>query len=230
MAAHRAGADAVGLVDVGCSAGFNLHADRVGIIYSNGQVLGEASSPVMVSCSVVGDRAVPAHALPEVVTRTGVDRDPLDVADAEDVRWMRAGLPADRPEESAWLEAEMALAATVPRELLRGDPVELLPDALARVAAGVLPVVTTTWSLARLPLERRSAFLDRLEEAAADRTVAWVSVEGVGVAPTVPTLGDRLASGHSILGLAILDGAGRRTEAIGRCWSRGRFLAWLAAT
>jgi hypothetical protein len=59
--------------------------------------------------------------------------------------------------------------------------------------------------------------------------VAWVSAEGVGVAPSVPTLGDRHASGHSIVGLAVLDRSARRVEAIGRCWSRGRFLSWLAA-
>jgi hypothetical protein len=53
-------------------------------------------------------------------------------------------------------------------------------------------------------------------------------VEGVGVAPTIPTLGDRRASGHSIIGLAILDRSTLRAEAIGRCWSRGRLLAWLA--
>jgi hypothetical protein len=62
--------------------------------------------------------------------------------------------------------------------------------------------------------------------------VAWVSVEGVGVAPEIPTLGDRPASGHSIIGLAVFDrhpeGTRLRTEALGRCWSRGRWLAWLA--
>ena len=40
-AARRVGATAVGLVDVGCSAGLNLHVDRVGIAYSNGQSLGD---------------------------------------------------------------------------------------------------------------------------------------------------------------------------------------------
>jgi hypothetical protein len=38
-AARRAGANAVGLIDVGCSAGLNLNVDRVGITYSNGQAL-----------------------------------------------------------------------------------------------------------------------------------------------------------------------------------------------
>ena len=91
-----------------------------------------------------------------------------------------------------------------------------------------LPVVTTTWALSQIPPESRLRFRRRLVEAASDRTVAWVSVEGVGVAPSIPTLGDRRASGHSILGVAVFDGPAVHSEAVGRCWSRGRLLAWLA--
>ena len=98
----------------------------------------------------------------------------------------------------------MALAATAPPLLLRGDAVEVLPDAFARVPADAMPVVTTTWALSQFPLETRLRFLHRLEQAAAGRPIAWVSAEGVGVAPTIPTLGDRPASGHSIIGLAML--------------------------
>ena len=227
-AAHRVGANAIGLIDVGCSAGLNLTVDRVGIAYSNGQSLGDPSSPVQHSSSIVGGRPVPARAMPEVVTRVGVDLDPVDVTDADDARWLRAGLWPDQPERAARLEAEMALAASAPPALVRGDALEALPDAFARVPAGALPVVTTTWALSHFPLEGRLRFLHRLDEAAAGRAVAWVSAEGVGVAPAIPTLGDRRASGHSIIGLAVLDGSALRAEAIGRCWSRGRLLAWLA--
>jgi hypothetical protein len=226
-AARRVGANAVGLIDVGCSAGLNLNVDRVGITYSNGQSLGDPSSPVQLSASIVGDRPIPTRAMPEVVARVGVDLDPLDVTDADDARWLRACLWPDQPERVARLEAEMALAATAPPLLLQGDAVEVVPDALARVPADALPVVTTTWVLSRFPLERRLRFLHRLDEAAAGRAVAWVSVEGVGVAPTIPTLGDRRASGHSIIGLAVFDRSVLRAEAIGRCWSQGRLLAWL---
>ena len=227
-AARRAGADAVGLIDLGCSAGLNLNVDRVGITYSDGPSLGDPSSPVQQSSSIVHDRPLPTRAMPEVVARIGVDLDPVDVTDADDARWPRACLPPDQPERRAWLDAEMALAATAPRLLLRGDPVQLLPDAIASVPAGVLPVVTTTWALSPFSLEARQRFLRRLEEAATGRAVAWVSAEGVGVAPTVPTLGDRPASGHSIIGLALFGLSAQPAEAIGRCWSRGRVLAWLA--
>ena len=227
-AARRVGANAVGLIDVGCSAGLNLNVDRVGITYSNGQSLGDPSSPVQMSSSIVGDRPVPMRAMPEVVARVGVDLDPVDVTDADDARWLRACLWPDQPERAVALEAEMALAATAPPLLLQGDAVEVLPDAFARVPADALPVVTTAWALSRFPLESRLRFLHRLDEAAADRAVAWVSAEGVGVAPTIPTLGDRRASGHSIIGLAVFDRSALHAEAIGRCWSQGRFLAWLA--
>ena len=166
--------------------------------------------------------------MPEVVARVGVDLDPVDVTDADDARWLRACLWPDQPERLARLDAEMALAATAPPLLLQGDAVDVLPDAVARVPADALPVVTTTWALSRFPLESRLRFLRRLDEAAAGRAVAWVSVEGVGVAPSIPTLGDRPASGHSIVGLAVFDRSALRAEAIGRCWSQGRWLAWLA--
>jgi hypothetical protein len=105
----------------------------------------------------------------------------------------------------------------------------MLPEALARVPEGALPVVTTTWALSRLPLESRLRFPHRLDEAATDRAVAWVSVEGVGVAPAVPTMGDRRASGHSIIGVAVFRHSVLHAEAVGRCWSRGRLPAWLSA-
>ena len=227
-AARRVDAHAVGLIAVGDSAGLDLHVDRVGISYGNGQTLGDPSSPVQLSAAVVGDQPLPTRAVPEVVARVAVGPDPVDGTDADDARWLRACLPPDQPDRLARLEAELALAATEPPLLLRGDAVEMLPDAVARIPAGALPVVTATWALSHLSLESRLRFLQRLGDAAAGRAVAWVSVEGVGVAPAIPTLGDRRASGHSIIGLAVFDRSALRAEAVGRCWSRGRLLAWLA--
>src|SRR5262249_26755942 len=151
--ARRVGADAVGLIDAGCSAGLNLNVDRVGIRYSNGQSLGDPSASVWHAASIVGGRPVPARALPEVVARIGVDLEPIDVTDADDAGWLRACLWPDQPERAARLDAELALAATAPPLLLRGDAVEVLPDAFALVPADALPVVTTTWALSRYPVE-----------------------------------------------------------------------------
>jgi len=230
-AGHRVGAKAVGLIEVGCGAGLNLSVDRVGLSYSNGQSLGDPESPVQLSASIVGDRPLPTRPMPEVVARIGLDLDPVDVTDPAAARWLRACLwpdRPDRPQRIAKLEAEMALSATASPLLRQGHPIDLLPDAFDLVPADTLPVVITTWALSRFSLEHRLRFLQRLDAAATDRPVAWVSVEGVGVAPAIPTMGDRPASGHSILGLAVLQHASLHTEAVGRCWSQGRTMAWLA--
>jgi len=229
-AAHRVGATAVGLIDVGCSAGLNLNVDRVGITYSDGQSLGDPSSPVQHSASIVGKRPVPTRTMPAVVARIGIDLDPVDVTSPDEVRWLRACLAPDQLERAAMLDAELALAATAPPLLLRGDAVELLPDALAQVPPDALSVVTTTWSVSQWALESRLRFLHRLDHAATDRAVAWVSVEGVGVAPAIPTMGDRRASGHSIIGVAVFRHSTLHAEAVGRCWSQGRLLSWLVDT
>ncbi|MFI5692696.1 DUF2332 domain-containing protein [Kribbella sp. NPDC051586] len=225
--ARRVGASSVGLIDVGCSAGFNLNVDRVGITYGNGQSLGDPSSPVQSSAAVVGDLPLPMQAMPEVVARIGVDLEPIDTTDADEARWLRACLPPDQPERIARLERELELAAMAPPFLMQDEAVEVLPDALARVPVDALPVAITTWALSDLVLESRLRFLQRLDEAATERPIAWVSVEGVGVAPAIPTFGDRHASGHSIIGLAVFNHSTLHAEAVGRCWLRGQMLAWL---
>ncbi len=226
-ATHRTGAAAVGLIDVGGSAGLNLIVDRVGIAYSNGLLLGDPDSQVQVSASVVRGRPLPTTAMPEVMSRIELGPDPLDVDDPADAAWLRACV-GTTPELTTTLEAQTHATAAVHPLLLRGDPVKLIAEAVARVPAGALPVVTTTWSVSRLSAERRLRLVQALTDAASDRTVAWVSIEGVGVAPTIPTLGDRPASGHTLIGLALFDPSGTTSETLGRCWSRGRILSWLA--
>lgn len=180
-AARRAGADAVGLVDLGAPGGIALRLDRVGVGYGDGRQLGDPAAPEQVSVVLVGPRPVPSRALPPVVSR----------------------------------------------ETVAPCAIDALPAALARVPEGALPVVTTTWTLSGLSVEDRLRFLRLLGPAAGDRPVAWVSVEGVGVAPSVPTMGDRPASGHSIAGVALVGHTTLHVEAVARCWSRGTRLAWL---
>ncbi|TDX02554.1 DUF2332 domain-containing protein [Kribbella sp. VKM Ac-2566] len=226
--ARRVGAPSVGLIAVGRSAGLNLAVDRVGISYSNGQSLGDADSAVQVSASVVGEGRVPQHAMPEVAARVVVDVDPIDVTEVDEARWLRACVPPDQVQRLTRLDAELALAEAAPPVLVRGGVVDVVPDAIASVPDDVLPVVITTWALSGLDLDGRLRFLQRLDEAATRRPVAWVSVEGVGVAPGMPTYGDRRASGHSIIGLGVFEHASMQATAVGRCWLRGEMLSWLA--
>ncbi|MGU3434986.1 DUF2332 family protein [Actinomycetes bacterium M1A6_2h] len=206
-AARRVDAPAVGLIDVECGAGLNLIVDRVGITYSSGQTLGHMASPVQVTARLIGEHPAPSGSIPPVVARIGLDSDPVDVGR------LLAEYPSAAP--------EARLLESTPHVLLRDS----LSDAIDRVPDDAMPIVMTTWALSRYYRERRLQFVDTLRGAG--RTMAWVSAEGVGVAPEVSTLGDRPASGHSIIGVAVVRDGVVRAEAAGRCWSRGAVLSWL---
>ncbi|MCW2700017.1 MAG: uncharacterized protein JWQ45_1552 [Blastococcus sp.] len=166
------------LVEVGTSAGLCLYPDRYSYEF-DGRPVG-SRGPVHLRCATSGPVPVPA-ALPDVVARIGIDLDPLDVTDAGDMRWLRA-LVWPGPAEAARLQrldAAAAIAAQDPPTLLAGDLLERLPDALALVPEGAVPVVLHTAVLPYLAGPHRGAFIERVREL----PVRWIAQEGAGMVP-----------------------------------------------
>ncbi len=223
-AARRLGVDRVALIDVGRPAGLNLIVDLARVDYSTGVTLGSAGSPVRIAADVIGGAAPPSTPLPTVERRLVLARSPLDLGSAADRSLAVESSPPERREAA---RAQIDLLAG--HDVLRivGDPVAALPSAVSALPAGVTPIVITTWAVSTLAAARRAALLAAVASLARERPIAWVSVEGVGVAPSIPTFGDRPASGHSILGLAVSSGGQLHFDAVGRCWQRGAKLAWL---
>lgn len=166
------------LVEVGTSAGLCLYPDRYGYEY-DGRPVGPPS-PVLLRCTTTGPVPLPSG-LPEVVARIGIDLNPLDVTDPDDLAWLRALVwPGPVEEERVRrLDAAAAIVAHEPPTLLAGDLVERLPDALALVPDGATAVVMHTALLPYVPAERRAAFVERVREL----PVRWVAQEGAGMVP-----------------------------------------------
>jgi hypothetical protein len=166
------------LVEVGASAGLCLYPDRYGYSY-DGRPVGPAG-PVQLRCTTSGSFPMPT-ALPEVVARIGVDLNPLDVTDPDDLAWLRA-LVWPGPVEAERLqriEAAAAIAAQDPPRLLAGDLLDRLPDALALVPDGATPVVLHTAVLPYVEAGHRAAFVDRVRSL----PVRWLAQEGAGMVP-----------------------------------------------
>ena len=166
------------LVEVGTSAGLCLYPDRYSYEY-DGRPVGSRRA-VHLPCATSGPVPVPTR-LPEVVARIGVDLNPLDVTDPDDLAWLRSliwpgPVEADR---LARLEAAAAVAAQEPPTLLTGDLVDRLPDALALVPDGATRVVMHTALLPYVGSSRREAFVERVRSL----PVRWVAQEGAGMVP-----------------------------------------------
>jgi hypothetical protein len=217
------------LIEVGASAGLCLYPDRYSYRYrlpDSVRTLDPASGPssVMLDCELTGPVPVP-EVLPDVVWRAGIDLNPLDVANADDVAWLDALIWPEHDDRRARLHAAADLVRAdqvdgVQAELVRGDLVETIESLVNRAPAGASVVVFHTAVLAYLDEDARKTFVDIMDRL----PVTWLANEGRGVVPGVLerlTMHSHRAAASSDLLLA-LNGA-----PIAFAQPHGRALHWL---
>jgi hypothetical protein len=168
------------LIEVGASAGLVLLLDRYSYDY-DGHLLHspDAQAPVL-HCQTRGQVPVP-HRVPRVSWRAGLDLNPLDVTNDEDVAWLRCLVWPGQTEREARLDAAIETAGKDPPEVVRGDLLADLPELVARAPADCTVVVFHSAVLAYVDPTTRREFA----AATRDLGVRWLSNEGVGVLPDV---------------------------------------------
>ncbi|MEV1071313.1 DUF2332 domain-containing protein [Micromonospora parva] len=159
----------VALLEVGASAGLCLYPDRYGYRYGDHQV---GSGEPILDCAATG--LVPPARVPQVVWRAGLDLNPLDVTDPDDVSWLDALIWPEHAHRRARLRDAAAVAAADPPLLVRGDLVDDLPALAARAPADATLVVFHTSVLYQVPPPRREAFVRLVRELPGH----WVANEG----------------------------------------------------
>ena len=210
----------VALVELGCSAGLLLGLDRyhigigapapAGSAVGGSCVLGSPSSPVHCQGSLRAGSAAfgVAAGLPTIVERVGLDRAPVALSDADEVRWLEACLWPDQPERLARFRAAVSLLRPDPPLVVAGDMVDdvgsVAHSARAVAAAGVGSpdvhlVVMSAWALTYVRRDRRPLIASALAELAADgRPVSWITAEPPGAVPGVEPPGQE---GETVLAL-----------------------------
>jgi hypothetical protein len=166
-----AGATRVNLVDVGTSAGVNLFLDRFPVAAH------DDANPLTLVCEDTGpvDRE---GALPEIVSRTGIDLHPLDLTNPDDQRWLEACVwPEERRRFERMDAIIRARASWPPVTILQGDALARLDDAVAHGQPGATTVVMNTWFAAYLPREAQARYYERVTGLCAGGDVAWISIE-----------------------------------------------------
>ncbi|MDR7161659.1 DUF2332 domain-containing protein [Arthrobacter sp. BE255] len=172
------------LLEVGASAGLALYPDRYGYEYDDGTTVsrlspgpdGAAAAPVL-KCVTSGAVPVPA-ALPPVVWRAGVDLNPLDVGDPDDVAWLEALVWPEQEFRRARLRQAVAIARQDPPLLVAGDLNEQLLDLAAQAPADTALVVFHSAVMGYLTARGRAEFRQTMLHLAATRGVHWLSNEG----------------------------------------------------
>ena len=210
----------IALIEVGMSAGLGLFPDLYGYSWTleDGTVVtGGTPGTVTIECRVTG-AGLPL-AVPDIVWRAGIDKNPLNPSDRDDAAWLRALVWPGEDAREQRLAAALRTVAGQDALRVAGDITDALPAVVAAAPRGATVVVVHSATLAYLPREARERHLALLT----DLGVHWVTNEGTKV---VPAVRDALPAGFTKdprpCFVLALDGV-----PLARVGSHGQWLEWL---
>lgn len=206
------------LVELGASAGLCLYPDRYDYVWDGAGRLGGSGGPTLRVPSV-GPVPVPGRH-PRITARIGVDLNPLDVTDQEDMSWLLTLIWPGHDERRDRLAAAIEVTRAEPPRLIAGDMLDRLDDALEVAAvSGGRPVVHHSAAVAYLDERDRLELEKRMRTLVAAGRCHWISLEGPRVIPSLaPAAPSSLAPDHFALAV---DG-----RAVGWLQGHGAALGW----
>jgi hypothetical protein len=182
------------LIEVGASAGLCLLPDRYGYDYGCATLPGEP----MLRCAVNATTPIPMSA-PQIVWRAGLDLNPIDLADADQIAWLETLVWPEQTELLSNLRAAIKAAAAAKPRVVRSD---LLGDSLARLCdeapknATLVIFHTAVLAYVADPGEREAFGARAMQHG------TWISNEMPGVFPEIAKRAPaRGPAGHFLMAL-----------------------------
>ena len=170
------------LIDVGASAGLNLNVDRYRYRYLRGGLeeatWGRLEANVGLEAELRGGGAMPQLADNLVVWfRGGIDINPIDLGNEDELRWLRALIWPEHVERHQRLIGAAEELNRSPIDLRAGDAVELLPQMIADTPRDAALTVYSTVALYQIPAAGREQIIRTLAETSVERPVWLVTLE-----------------------------------------------------
>jgi hypothetical protein len=167
------------LLEIGASAGLNLNLDRFHY-QLGGLEAGPPDAKVRLNPEWRGD--APLGVWPQILSRIGVDQNPLDVGDDAVAQRLLAYCWPDQPERLARLEAAIELARAFPLKLDRGDAADWIEVQLSEPqieGRARLVMHSVFWQYVPAPAQARieAAILSAAKQASTARPLGWLSFE-----------------------------------------------------
>jgi hypothetical protein len=171
------------LLEVGASAGLCLLPDCYGYDYG-GRVLQPepgVSAPPVFPCAATPATPIP-QAVPQIAWRAGLDLDPVDLSDTDQVAWLEALVWPEQTERLARLRAAMTIAAAQKPRVVRGDLRRDLARLAAEMPTDATRVIFHTAVLAYVASSEERAEFARAVASLCD---VWISNEAPRLFPDI---------------------------------------------
>lgn len=206
------------LVEIGTSAGLHLLWDAYTYDYGEGHCIGSHSSSVHIASTFEGSFPIPAmQPFPPVASRVGLDLNPLDVHNEDDVLWLRALLWPEHRDSQRLLQSAIQVARQHTLTLVRGDASLTLPQVIEAIPQEHALCIYHSYTLNQIPRQIRKNILDQIFQHAQRRDLYRIEQEGYSFQQSPSLLLHTYQNGQM------------RSEHLASCESRGRWIKWQAS-
>lgn len=217
LVSHQARGRPLAMIEIGSSAGLTLLWDHYHYRYGENLQCGPSNSPVQIECELRGVNKPPIpDALPKVMWSRGLDLNPLDLKDPENVLWLRALIWPEHQRRAQQLEKAVEIARKKPPQVMSADALEILPKLIPEVDQDLSLCVYHSFTLSLAAKESREKLESILANASKKRDLSWISFEWAKDAET------------PLLALTMFDGIKKTERRLARAQAHGEWLEWLS--
>jgi hypothetical protein len=167
------------IIELGASAALLLATDQYAIRYHRGRSERTyGGGGLTIDCDLRGEGwpDLAATAVP-VVSRTGVDLEPIGPGDADGAEWLHACVWPEHTERDARLDRALAAVADLAPTMIAADMRASLGEALAAVPPDVTPCIQTSHAIVYLDADGRGELVRSLASVGAERDMIVVMNE-----------------------------------------------------
>ena len=205
------------MIEIGSSAGLTLLWDQYHYQYGKNLRCGPSNSPVQIECELRGSYIPPIpKEFPKIKWSQGIDLNPLDLNNPENVLWLRALIWPEHEKRAQQLERAVEIALKKNPTVAAGDALELLPDMMELIDDDLPLCVYHSFTLSFASKGLRDKLESILSSASNKRGMHWISFEWTKDSET------------PFLELTMFERMKKSERKLARAQAHGEWLEWLS--
>ncbi|MGE7910318.1 DUF2332 domain-containing protein [Lysinibacillus xylanilyticus] len=158
------------LIEIGASAGLQLGMDQYNYCYNQQLHVNNCNNDFVLPSENRGEPLpVSITNAPVVCKRVGIDLNPIDIHNEEELRWLQALIWPEHEERRLLLNQALPILKGLDLQLIKGDAIKLIKDISRDINQDAMLVVYHTHVANQIPMELRLKLIEQLKEISMER-------------------------------------------------------------
>jgi hypothetical protein len=201
-------------IEIGSSAGLNLLWHRYRYNYGNEIQWGDVNSPVQINCSFQGNKPLIQQVFPKIVSCVGIDLNPINLSDPNEVLWLRALIWPEHKERVNLLNSAIQVARANALTIIAGDAIKALPEILASVPEHVELCIFHTFTLNQFSPDASEKLFSLLAQHSFKQHLFVISIE-------------MKAKVKALVEITFFERGVKTSQSLAYCSPYGEWIEWL---